>query len=243
MILSKKYIKFKLTTLLFVFVFCTNFTASAQTVNSHLSSYILEHKVDVEKVNNILEEISAVLEEQECSEKRFAAAVIYPELMRYSEFRNIIEAATTQLMYSSGVDYLNFSIGYMQMRPEFCVKVEKYVSKNELLRKKYKSIDFEGKEDTVSSRFQRVLRMKNLETQCVYLMAFIEMCDSIYSLMGKDDLYRLKIISTAYNCGTDYSIEQLEYISNIPAFPFGTNESRSKWKYFELSKDFYTELD
>lgn len=60
------------------------------------------------------------------------------------------------------------------MKPEFCVQIEKQLAQNEQLKNKYSAIAFDGKEDTVNSRFQRVLRMKDLETQCNYLAAFIE---------------------------------------------------------------------
>jgi len=237
---SKKrpFARYLISLLLFV---CASGTAGAvgPADNTGLHSYVIRNNINLDTIIPLYDQVCDILTDYGCTESEFVAAIVFPELMRYSQFRDTIESITTQLMYSSGVDYFNCSIGYMQMKPIFCVDIEKRIAQNERYRKAYAAIDFEGVEDTARERFQRVLRMKDLKTQCLYPLAFIDVCDSLYDLKSADELYRLKIISTAYNCGIKYSIDQLDYISTLPAFPYGTDHEDSHWIYSTIATDFY----
>jgi len=183
---------------------------------------------------------AVLLEEDEKDIKAvFMLSIVFPEMMRYSAFRDEIETRVTSVMYSCGSDSLICSIGYMQMKPNFASHIERCVKNYPDLEERYGMLNQEGKDFTFDQRRDRIKRLKTIDYQIQYLSAFIDYAVKRYNLSEKKPEYQLKILSTAYNAGLSYSIDDLEQIAKVKAFPNGTNAKGSMWNYSALSIQFY----
>lgn len=170
----------------------------------------------------------------------FVIAVIFPELMRYSQFSDAIEKKIDQMIHAFSNELNSCSIGPMQMKPVFAITLEKKLHADSELAQKFSMIDFNGKGESLSQRMSRIERLKNMDTQIYYLLAFIEICTKEYNLENQPVEYKLKIISTAYNSGLGFSLKSLEEKSQVRGFPQGKRSSLSRWIYWELGFDYYT---
>ena len=169
----------------------------------------------------------------------FMLSIVFPEMMRYSAFRDEIETRVTSVMYSCGSDSLICSIGYMQMKPNFASHIERCIQKYPDLEERYGMLNQQGNDFTFDQRRDRIKRLKTLDFQIQYLSAFIDYAVKRYHLSDKDTEYQLRILSTAYNAGLSYSEKDLMDITKVKAFPNGTNAKGSLWNYSDLTVQFY----
>lgn len=169
----------------------------------------------------------------------FMLSIVFPELMRYSEFKDKIETRVTSIMYSCGSDSLLCSIGYMQMKPFFASYLEKCISNDPELLKRYDMFPDKGESSTYKQRYDRIDKLRKPEFQIQYLSAFIDIGMKKYHLENKDIKYQLKILSAAYNAGMIYRVPELEEIAEIKSFPNGKDSKSSFWSYSGLVIDFY----
>lgn len=207
-----------------------------------LDDYRESHEENFQNALLLAEEVQELLKKNHFRNPGFATAIVFPELMRYSQLRDRIETAATSMLYSSGTSFLNCSIGYCQMKPLFLVDIEKRIAASPELKLKYSVIDFGGMSDNFEVRRARVQRARDISSQIFYLEAFIDIAMEKYDLSGKDQLYCLKILSTLYNLGVGYSLESMEEISNLPSFPNGLGHSRSRWSYSRIALDYYQNI-
>jgi hypothetical protein len=140
-----------------------------------------------------------------------AIAIVFPELVRYSALRDKIETTLLKSLYINlGEEYANFSIGPFQMKPTFAELIrEKAIwttgNKSGRLFKTKSEYD-----DIKSYRASIVSDLENPETQLIYLIAFIKICESRFALRLKENPYRLKFLATAYNYGFWRTSGQIE---------------------------------
>ena len=168
----------------------------------------------------------------------FALAVVFPELMRYSTYRDEIEAFATEIAYSASLDFEGFSIGHFQIKPVFAETVEDFVANNPRLKKKYAVIDYGGNTSTITQRRNRIRRLQNPETEIAYLFAFIDICKTRLSLKDDDTLNNLWLVASAYNAGFCYKREILEKTGKTDSFPNGSGKTPA-WNYAQIAVDFY----
>jgi hypothetical protein len=147
-----------------------------------------------------------------------AAAVIFPELVRYSALRDKIEITLLKTLFINlGDEYADFSIGEFQMKPSFAQVIhEKAPLLNDRIRSQFRAETSYG-----NPREYRSSIVKDLETpqsEFIYLLAFIEICDAMFGFKGSDEYYRLKILATAYNCGLSKDPEQIKVMSDKKFF-------------------------
>lgn len=147
-----------------------------------------------------------------------AAAVIFPELIRYSALLDKIEITLLKTLYINlGDDYADFSIGPFQMKPSFAETIhEKAVFVKDRIRNQFRSDLQEG-----NIRGYRASIVKDLEdprSQFLYLICFLKICDSTFKLEKADDNSRVKFLSSAYNCGLDKSFRQINEMSERKFF-------------------------
>lgn len=188
---------FKRLKLLFIFLLClSNFTF-----------------VFAEDVSDYIREISDHFKDYEL-ESDFVVALVYPELVRYNQNRDLLEAAIDRLIFSVTDEINGCSIGPMQMKPGFAINIEKLVEESRELSKKYSLLAFPPA-SSLTIRIDRIARLKDIEWQCLYLKAFIEICLQKYQLKQKDRLYQLEILAAAYNAGINYSIEELQSLRSL----------------------------
>lgn len=147
-----------------------------------------------------------------------AAAVIFPELVRYSAIRDRIEITLLKALYVNlGSDYSDFSIGPFQMKPSFA----EFVSSKAVKLKDRISNQFRKKlniDDPKEFRRTIVSDLEEAQSQFTYLSAFIKICDSSYGLSKTTETERIRILSTAYNCGPYKSLERIRAMADEKYF-------------------------
>lgn len=166
-------------------------------------------------------------------------AIVFPELMRYSEFRDDIEAMTNKILSKFSPEAEGCSIGYLQIKPIFACSIEIAIANSIELKKKYPAIDYAGTQKTGKDRKARIERLIDFNTEFEYLMAFIDICIKKFELNDVDDETKIKLLAAAYNAGFFYSREQLIGISKNNSYPYGLNNKKSKWNYSQIAFDFY----
>lgn len=140
-----------------------------------------------------------------------AECIVYPEIIRYSLFKDRIESTSVKTLYTrGGRDACNFSIGRFQMKPSFAEDLEKRWMRSGLARKY--NMFFDTKENETARKI-RVTRLEDEEWQCIYLAIFIKMLYLDYGSLNKDgevvqegietlpQKEQIRLASTAYNRG------------------------------------------
>lgn len=161
-------------------------------------------------------------------------AILFPELIRYNSIQDKIETFALETLYVQyGKAYANFSIGLFQIKPSFAEQIE---------------IDFLNKigsslsgfsilaADTVQSELNRANRVKRLKSKTWimnYICAFYKIINSKYPTL-KNEVEKIKFISTAYNCGYWKSKDEIIGYSKRKFFQtgFGTG---TKYNYSEIA--------
>lgn len=171
-------------------------------------------------------------------------AIIFPELLRYSNLQNgMEEGANIALYVRGGVDAANFSVGYFQMKPSFLEEVEKGWMKSPLrhIYKLYFDVS-----DTQMSRKKRLDRLLDEDWQCVYLAIFYRLVmERIPELEEIPPYERVLLLATAYNRDFDATLEQLyqmseEYMFHTDIF---SGENTEYHSYGEISVTWYRHIN
>lgn len=140
-----------------------------------------------------------------------AESVVFPELIRYDLFQNVMETGAVKSLYvTKGTDGCDFSIGRFQMKPSFVEDLEKRWMRSGLARRY--NLFFDTK-DSEMARKVRITRMEDERWQCVYLAVFLKMLYLDYGSFDKngertqeglDTLparEQVRLAATAYNRG------------------------------------------
>jgi hypothetical protein len=133
-----------------------------------------------------------------------AMAVVFPELVRYSALRDKMEISLLKTLYVNlGEDYADFSIGVFQMKPSFAETIRDessaYLGSRSGIR--FKTIsDYEEIKDL---RKSIIKDLEDPESQVIYLISFIRICEKKFNLNRLDEIKLLKFLATAYNFGID----------------------------------------
>ena len=152
----------------------------------------------VECVNANHANWSVALREMGITDVRLAEAIVFPELIRYSRWRNEIEKAVVTGLYITGAkEKGNYSIGYFQMRPSFAEDVEKEWNSSPLAEEFGFYFDVS---DNTSARRSRIMRLSTEVGQCRYLAMFIRLQLLRHpQLLKMSRKKRLCYLATAYN--------------------------------------------
>jgi hypothetical protein len=171
----------------------------------------------------------------------FAEAIVFPEVIRYSAIRDMVEMHGLITLYVQyGSAYSDFSVGRFQMKPSFALQVEKdakllTASKEAILN----SLDTS---DTPKARLERIQRLNSETWQIQYLIGFIDIMDHIYgNTFSADIAGKLKFFATAYNCG--YTKPEPVIRKKMKEKHFHTALLRSDvcYNYGDIALDFYNQ--
>lgn len=168
-------------------------------------------------------------------------SVIFPELIRYSYFKDFFETAMLELLYSEyGSEYADFSIGRFQMKPSFAEKVEAYVLNNADLMEKYKYLTAYQQTKIKEIRLERVTRLKTLKWQLIYANCLLNIVDDKFkNETFSDEEQKVLFYATAYNHGFNYSTENIKKWQLVKAFPYGGKDENNSFSYAAIASDFY----
>jgi len=163
-----------------------------------------------------------------------AVAVVFPELVRYSALRDKMEITLLKALYINlGEDYANFSIGQFQMKPSFAESLHK---KAPFLRGRLKNRMLEKTEnkDIREYRAAIVKDLEDPESQFLYLIAFLKICEAVYDLKEMDVSQKIRFLATAYNYSFLKSFGEVEKMSDKSYFHTKPLKSES-YSYAEIS--------
>jgi hypothetical protein len=170
----------------------------------------------------------------------FAAALIFPELVRYSALRDKIEISLLKTLYINlGEEYADFSIGPFQMKPSFAEQVHKKVRSLRDREIKNMFADITAFEDLKQYRASIVAALEDQKSQFNYLIAFIKICEFNHRKNWKDEIEKLKFFATAYNCGLDKSFDYIEVMSEKKFFSTRLVKAEV-YSYSDISIYWYT---
>ncbi len=158
----------------------------------------------------------------------FLAAIVYPELLRYSSIRDRLEIAGMQLLYVNfGETHANFSVGPFQMKPGFARLVEQELGKLDDYRDPQQGLLSFKYSDPAAIRRERLDRLTNINWQLLYLTAFCIVVEHRFApwLAKKTSLQRLAFFAAAYNGGFHRSAEVIESIASRSDF---SEQSKNK---------------
>ncbi|HKG07162.1 MAG TPA: hypothetical protein VKB19_11920, partial [Pedobacter sp.] len=141
---------------LFVFVLMflkLNDMAIAQDFKKIFSTPYKQANKSAERIRPRIKRLAFVYNE----DSRIIESVIFPELMRYNEFYDVVETGSLMSLYTTfGQDYSDFSIGMFQMKPSFALSLETLLNSGTL--KKWADQMELGKplQDTYKDRSKRI---------------------------------------------------------------------------------------
>ena len=170
-----------------------------------------------------------------------AAAVVFPETIRYNRFRDFLETSALEIAYvKGGKSVSDFSIGRFQMKPSFVEELEEVVAADITRHAKYAEIiAYEGCSTLADIRKARVMRLKQFRWQVLYLACFVTIATTRYAneIQAKPE-ETLLILSSAYNLGLSSDYGALVSVSRRKSFPYG-NQYDGRFSYYDVANFFY----
>jgi hypothetical protein len=169
-----------------------------------------------------------------------AIAVIFPELIRYSSLQDYMETAAVKGLYVKGGSRMaDFSIGRFQMKPSFAQEVEKWWMKSGLASDY--GLYFDVK-DNIDSRRERVLRLDDMQWQCVYLSVFLKLIYMKFENLSSENIEnQVKICATAYNYSFSEDYDALCRRADLESFhiDYLPSADTEYYSYSDISFYFY----
>jgi hypothetical protein len=164
-----------------------------------------------------------------------AISVVFPELVRYSALQDKMEISLLKTLYVNlGEDYADFSIGVFQMKPSFAETIRDestaYLGRRSAIM--FKTIS--DYEDIKDFRKSIIKDLEDPESQVIYLISFIRICEKKFNLNRLDEIKLLKFLATAYNFGIDKTGIQIAKMTDRKFFSTKLISSE-KYSYADVS--------
>lgn len=167
-------------------------------------------------------------------------AIVSPELIRWSAFKDFFETTALELLYvNKGKTYANFSIGHFQMKPSFVEQLETYIAQRESLNT-LKYVVIENKTE-VEARKERIQRLQQLAWQLRYAHVFWAVAtDKFKYRTFNNQASKVRFFAAAYNYGFMRPENEIEAKQFQKSFPFGVSYKGEQVAYSDLSLEFLT---
>lgn len=169
--------------------------------------------------------------------------IIFPECMRFSETKNLIETNTLELFYTNfGKEYSDFSIGRFQMKPSFVEAMELFVLQDKELRKEFEFLLMQ--EDCKGVRALRLERLKDISWQVIYLCCFYKIVDKRFRNLNFDTMAKkVHFYATAYNVGFTMKTEEIQKWQTIYSFPSGKINGENNYPYGFVAQEYFNDTN
>jgi hypothetical protein len=176
------------------------------------------------------------------ADPRILVPVVFPELLKYTVFRDDIETLGLAVLYvSGGTSRGNFSIGRFQMKPSFIEALEAEISRRPDLPAGLRAIaEFPPNADARGRRSLRVDRLHSETWDLTYLAAFYAVVASRFDLASLPVEERLRFVAAAYNRGFWYPAAEIRRAEQFRIFPHGAGGSPGPYRYTDIAVDFFT---
>ena len=211
-----------------------------QTSNPALKDYENEIKNSLEFLFQNKEYIDKILSHLNDSEKAEVLSIVFPEIIRWNEFRDIIETTANRALYVNGGSKLSdYSIGVFQMKPSFIEDLEMYIlSHSECNTNGIHEIII-NENNNKKKREIRIHRLENFVWQLKYAYAFwIVANDRFKTIQFESQSNKIRFFSTAYNTGFLKKIKTIESWKDKKQFPFGQNKNVKAQAFADFSIEF-----
>ncbi len=168
-------------------------------------------------------------------------ATIFPELIRYSLWRDFFETKALETVYVEyGSHYADFSIGHFQMKPSFVEKLEAYVAADCRLSERFGRILRYPSSVKKNIRKERIRRLQTLEWQMTYVCCFYEIVsDKFNYLTFPDKTEKIRFFAAAYNRGFDEKEAVIRRAMHRKTFPYGSQYPGNPYCYSKIASDYY----
>lgn len=168
-------------------------------------------------------------------------SIVFPELLRYSMFKDVLETTALELIYVNyGKEQADFSIGYFQMKPSFIESLETKISQETIFYQKFNSLITYRDSSNKEIRKERVERLKSLEWQLKYLDCFYAYISDQYSGYEWRKIEdRIRFFATAYNHDFSANKNEIDKWINQKMFPFGVVKRKKQYAYSDIAFFYY----
>ena len=192
--------------------------------------YLKEHKTNFDHRLKDNQEKKAIL-----------ISVVFPEIVRYSLVRDLLETTSLEIGYvSKGSGFVDFSIGRFQMKPSFLESIEGVIKSSGELSDKYQNIIHYASTCEKAVRKERIDRLKSLQWQLRYLQAFYDINLRRHSFLeNRSKDYRIGFMASAYNHGFLSDKKEIEYWMSQKTYPYGTGVNGEQYAYSRVARYFY----
>jgi hypothetical protein len=168
-----------------------------------------------------------------------AVAVVFPELVRYSAIRNLMETSALKILYINlGDEYANFSVGRFQMKPSFAEWVLTTACDSSDINFAFALPCRDQFENEREFRKSVVSDLEEPKVQLQYVSTFIRICQAIYNTGDMDEKEKIKFFSTLYNSGPGKSEPEIRELAERKYYSTKLNGS-VKYPYSEVSVFWY----
>jgi hypothetical protein len=158
------------------------------------------------------------------TELAMAFAIVAPEVSRYDVLMDFFEVKGLQRKYVADGS-CDYSVGYFQMKPSFVESLEKEVSANKRLYRKYGKRLAYGKGSAREIRALRLERLCDVKWQITYLAVFVDVVRLRTAGWGlKSSAEKVRCWATLYNAGFYLSKQRVGQRQGVKQFPRGTTE-------------------
>jgi hypothetical protein len=169
-------------------------------------------------------------------------SVVFPEIVRYSIVRDLLETKSLEIGYvSRGSEFIDFSVGRFQMKPSFVESIENSLRTSKILSDKYPDIISYNDNDKKARRKERIKRLKSLNWQLRYMMAFYDIVSQKHPFLEEKPLhYCIRFFAVAYNHGFYAEKNELENWMDQKTYPYGPGVKGEQYAYSKVSEYFFT---
>ena len=163
-------------------------------------------------------------------DSRLAEAIVFPELIRYSMWQDMIERSAVNGLYvMKGREGANFSIGRFQMKPSFAEELEQAWNASPLAQEYGFYFNLAN---NAEARRSRIRRLSSEQGQCRYLAIFIRLLQQrLPQLQQVSPQERVRLLATAYNHSFLASWQSLCRIQHERLFHTDVVKTRSTQLY------------
>ena len=175
------------------------------------------------------------------ADARVLVPAVFPEILKYTSFRDDIETLGLAVLYvSGGTARGNFSIGRFQMKPSFVEALETQVARRPALPATLRAITgFPGGATEKDRRTIRIERIRSEEWQLTYLGAFYAVVADRFDLHGLSVEEQVRFVSAAYNRGFLNTAEEIRRAEGFRIFPRGAGGRPGPYRYTDIAVDFF----
>jgi hypothetical protein len=173
--------------------------------------------------------------------KAILISVVFPEIVRYSLVRDLLETKSLEIGYvSKGSDFVDFSIGRFQMKPSFLESIENVIRSSGELSAEYQKIINYSNTNEKTVRKDRINRLKSFKWQMLYLEAFYDITLKRHPFLENRSMqYKVRYVATAYNHGYLSDKQEIEHWMEQKNYPWGTGVKGEQYAYSRVARYFY----